>query len=1444
MAEPKQVKVIKGGLNIAKRLLADGEEAGLTAAQRAEAGKKAAELIKTQPQVKASEALGQLMEKGVKRTTTTQSDRTRVGGGNIGGAPFSAISEADPAYKGKVWGVMDEGTAARLKNLTDDETAWTTMLGSASQLKTNPIVFDKLKRGFITSMKQGNLSDELAGKINHNLALTFGEGADIRDPKIWRQADTFEKRSALADVMMGQGTAPSKGGVAIGGEKSGKGVIFRPTDILKRETEPYLLHTEHGGDVPTFAAGPRLFKLEKESVYDPSLHPGFPTLLKGKDYGINMKPTPTEVFLPDWHKRFKANNPDRKGPGYYDLALGVKGEGLPSQDLHDEYIRHLLREGFKKGGEVDMDAADARLTKAIEARMSGGGMAKGGSVDIKSADARLQAAIDARIGMAEGGEAGFKKIQFMENGGKAGKVGKLASGIANVGKRLLADAPQAEALKLAQERAALPVSKGGLGLPKNNTPEQRAKAMGFDRDTYHGSFRDIKRLDPSVGSTESHAGKGIYSTDSPEDASRNYASIYGPDPSGRVARGMDELEKDWRKTHGRMRDENLTPRQQDILLRNTIGTDNLGVVYPLKVRSDKSIHLDKPEKNEAMLGPFQHYDEATDTWTDTKQTPKFNEALDDFRGKGGDANPIYEFVQDYGGNDEFPARQLFKVIKKEGDESGLYDPFTGDIVSGGVAAGDFMKHFGVDEIRHTPQFNSLELNIGKEHTISMNPDNVRSRFAAFDPFRKSSAIAASMGVAAPDLMAKEKDKDKKKAEGGPAFKKLEFMADGGKLVKGAAQIGKRLMADNSLPALEREANLQKFLAKSQVKDPVFHASKADVKKFSPKHRTGVSSMGHHFGTAEQANFRTTQYDFDSQSPNIGKYHLSIENPLEVSHMASFAPDHLAEQLMDMNLLKPETYDALSAKHNYDNIAIGDELVKVLRKSGYDGLKYANEREGQGFSYVPLNPTQIKSATGNRGTYDLEDADISKADGGKIVKGLGKVGRKLLADPEKKIIEPPSIIIPSKVSNVKDAMRKRQGEFGARRVERAADEVPNLEKMYQEEALKQAFGGDNAKGMMTINPKDFEKYAMPLPMNLANDKAYFKQGARNPTMREAFINSGLSNEQWHELNDIQKMDVFNAYSNKVSKMAVNEPMEFDQYLKHLADLDDGFEDVPFLQINKQEQGLPLMPFISGHEGRHRNRALAGRGEEKSLVQLLPRAELREPFPRRSQEEYLEALKKEMEMTGNMVRPEAEDVYGAGQIQQIKRKPIQLPDVYAEGGGAFKTLQFKDAQHFDGGGIAIPEMNNSFEGSRREPLLTEKDWANIKRNAPEVYDWAKQNVKDEASQLKTARGVKDFALRTGAQYLGGIPDLVNLGLMGVDALADTSLSSEKPWFGSEQYIDALKRSGAVGENEFPIAETVAGIAAPAGLIKKGVKQLRKMRPKAEPKKRRGGLTAMSR
>jgi hypothetical protein len=334
-------------------------EPKVTAAERAAAGRAAAKMIEEQEQTRMSEALGELNVEGFGKLSTSQADRTRVGGGNIGGGAFPAISLADPRYKGKTWGVKDYGTASRLTNLTSPSTIWSTMLGSENQLMTNPIVFAKLEKQFKDSMKAGNLTDELAGKINQNLQLFMGEGADIRDPKIWKELDTFEKRAMMANLMMGQGVSPQKGGVALGGEKSGKGVIFRPTETLIRETEPSLLHPEHGGDVPTFAIGPRLFTMEKDVSFRPDLHPGFPTLIHGVDKGYNVRPVPNEIALPDWHKRFQEVTGGTRKPGYYDLALGLKGEGLPSQLITEEFLTRLQKEGYAEGGMVETPAQEA-----------------------------------------------------------------------------------------------------------------------------------------------------------------------------------------------------------------------------------------------------------------------------------------------------------------------------------------------------------------------------------------------------------------------------------------------------------------------------------------------------------------------------------------------------------------------------------------------------------------------------------------------------------------------------------------------------------------------------------------------------------------------------------------------------------------------------------------------------------------------------------------------------------------------------------------------------------------------------------------------------------------------------------------------------------------------------------------------------------------------------
>jgi hypothetical protein len=52
-----------------------------------------------------------------------------------------------------------------------------------------------------------------------------------------------------------------------------------------------------------------------------------------------------------------------------------------------------------------------------------------------------------------------------------------------------------------------------------------------------------------------------------------------------------------------------------------------------------------------------------------------------------------------------------------------------------------------------------------------------------------------------------------------------------------------------------------------------------------------------------------------------------------------------------------------------------EIWKALRKKGYDGIQFENKYEGGGTTHIPFSPTQIKSATGNVGTFDPKNPDI-------------------------------------------------------------------------------------------------------------------------------------------------------------------------------------------------------------------------------------------------------------------------------------------------------------------------------------------------------------------------------------------------------------------------------------------------------------------------------------
>jgi hypothetical protein len=459
---------------------------------------------------------------------------------------------------------------------------------------------------------------------------------------------------------------------------------------------------------------------------------------------------------------------------------------------------------------------------------------------------------------------------------------------------------------------------------------------------------------------------------------------------------------------------------------------------------------------------------------------------------------------------------------------------------------------------------------------------------------------------------------------------LQMIADephmgGGGLLKAVTKAQKVAKKANTgaraiLPAAEREANLAKMMESSKVKGRLYHGTTA--------HDDYADAQGQAFQqfTGQPTWLAKEPYTASGYSKGTGTVypvHAQVKKPMTIGFDANDSASKafpLAKRLgVDVNhmvsMRKPE-----SAWEVVNDPA----FVEAAMNAGHDAFLM---NEGGYPTYGVFDPRKIKSAIGNRGTYDLSDPDITKAGGG-LLKAIGKAQKVAkAAQPAKtatKIIEAPSIVIPSRLSNLKEVVRGQKGEYGAKRVERAADEIPNLERMYKEEAMRDAFLGENAKALVTMNPADFEKYALTLE----------KRTTIGPKMAE-----------------LAKQGEIDKYT-----------LPTDKYIQYLMSLQDGFEHMPYLDIFKDEVGLPMAPKVTGHEGRHRSRALAERGEPSSLVKINPRGDLREGLPRRSQEEYIDALRQELELKNRMIRPEDDTDF------------VQFPDVYAAGG----------AVHMAGGG----------------------------------------------------------------------------------------------------------------------------------------------------------------
>jgi len=175
---------------------------------------------------------------------------------------------------------------------------------------------------------------------------------------------------------------------------------------------------------------------------------------------------------------------------------------------------------------------------------------------------------------------------------------------------------------------------------------------------------------------------------------------------------------------------------------------------------------------------------------------------------------------------------------------------------------------------------------------------------------------------------------------------------------------------------------------------VYHGTDANPNEFRPNT---------HFGTAQAANdrsqaltdFSTNVVGRDPGSFSVFPVYLSLKNPLRMPDLASIdsqtgqpledtsfpkegegyargweGEEAVATTLLEMGIINIDEFE----EHRNN-----DEALKLLAEKGYDGIVYKNAVEDAGSdSWIVFDPANVKSAIGNRGTFDPQSPDITKS----------------------------------------------------------------------------------------------------------------------------------------------------------------------------------------------------------------------------------------------------------------------------------------------------------------------------------------------------------------------------------------------------------------------------------------------------------------------------------
>jgi len=211
------------------------------------------------------------------------------------------------------------------------------------------------------------------------------------------------------------------------------------------------------------------------------------------------------------------------------------------------------------------------------------------------------------------------------------------------------------------------------------------------------------------------------------------------------------------------------------------------------------------------------------------------------------------------------------------------------------------------------------------------------------------------------------------------------------------------LLEKYMPAseLSLDPNFRRFFGKSKVVDeygeplPVYHGTADMFHAFSDA-KTGKGDpgfLGRGFYFADNPYVAETYSKLRSgPQERVIKAYLALNNPF------NWGPKGLGVRgLVSEGARLPEDiHDEIARRTGvsgrvpledrpYAERDVSLAVRELLEGRGYDSVIATDDFSDKPIEFVAFKPTQIKSAIGNRGTYDPDDPDIRKARGGFAVK---------------------------------------------------------------------------------------------------------------------------------------------------------------------------------------------------------------------------------------------------------------------------------------------------------------------------------------------------------------------------------------------------------------------------------------------------------------------------